>query len=189
MKFRFFRRINHASDRRSFSRSPTKPQRLPVEFRNADYGKDHSVNVFRRERAEQQQQRPEKYGNNRYQYSNLLQWLNSNAAAGAWYSAKHSADAPPTNANVWNNYNEYDAWAGFLAMLDPKFVAELLTTTQTVARNTVTDGGSYETVTSKCSFRPPQKWGLRMKTISQKERFLRYSATTLPASLILRRNA
>ena len=89
------------------------------------------------------------YGNNRYQHSNLLQWLNSNAAAGAWYSAKHSADTPPTNANVWNNYNEYDAWAGFLAMLDPKFVAELLTTTQTVARNTVTDGGSYETVTSK----------------------------------------
>ena len=89
------------------------------------------------------------YGNNRYQHSNILQWLNSNAAAGAWYSAKHSADAPPTNANVWNNYNEYDAWAGFLAMLDPKFVAELLTTTQTVARNTVTDGGSYETVTSK----------------------------------------
>ena len=89
------------------------------------------------------------YGNNRYQHSNILQWLNSNATAGAWYSAKHSADAPPTNANVWNNYNEYDAWAGFLAMLDPKFVAELLTTTQTVARNTVTDGGSYETVTSK----------------------------------------
>ncbi len=89
------------------------------------------------------------YGNNRYQYSNLLQWLNSNAAAGAWYSAQHSADAPPTNANVYQNYNEYDAWAGFLAMLDPKFVAELLTTTLTVARNTVTDGGSYETVTSK----------------------------------------
>ena len=89
------------------------------------------------------------YGNNRYQHSNILQWLNSNATAGAWHSAKHSADAPPTNANVWNNYNEYDAWAGFLAMLDPKFVAELLTTTQTVARNTVTDGGSYETVTSK----------------------------------------
>jgi hypothetical protein len=89
------------------------------------------------------------YGNNRYQHSNILQWLNSNAAAGKWYSAKHSADAPPTNANVWNNYNEYDAWAGFLAMIDPKFVAELLTTTQTVARNTVTDGGSYETVTSK----------------------------------------
>lgn len=89
------------------------------------------------------------YGNNRYLHSNLLQWLNSNAAAGAWYSAQHSADAPPTNANVYSNYNEYDAWAGFLAMIEPKFVAELLDTTQTVVKNTVTDGGSYETVTSK----------------------------------------
>ena len=89
------------------------------------------------------------YGNNRYAHSNILQWLNSNAAAGRWYSAKHGQDAPPTNANVWSNYNEYDAWAGFLAMIDPKFVAELLNTTQTVVKNTVTDGGSYETVTSK----------------------------------------
>lgn len=89
------------------------------------------------------------YGNNRYLYSNLLQWLNSEADAGNWYTAQHSADAPPTNANVWVNYNEYDAWAGFLAMLEPKFVAELLTTTQTVVKNTVADGGSYETVNSK----------------------------------------
>jgi hypothetical protein len=88
------------------------------------------------------------YGNNRHIYSNLLQWLNSNAAAGAWYSAKHSADAPPTNANVWNNYNEYDAWAGFLAMLDPKFVAELMETTLTVVKSS-TDGGSYETFKAK----------------------------------------
>lgn len=88
-------------------------------------------------------------GNNRYLYSNLLQWLNSNAAAGAWYSAQHSADAAPTNANVYGKWNEYDAWAGFFAMLEPKFIAELLDTTQTVVKNTVTDGGSYETVTSK----------------------------------------
>ena len=88
------------------------------------------------------------YGNNRYQYSNILQWLNSNAAAGAWYSAKHGQDAPPTNANVWDNKNEYDAWAGFLAMLDPKFVAELLNTTLTVVKSS-TDGGSYETFAAK----------------------------------------
>ena len=88
------------------------------------------------------------YGNNRHIHSNILQWLNSNATAGNWYSAKHSADAPPTNANVWDNYNEYDAWAGFLAMLDPKFVAELLDTTLTVAKSS-TDGGSYETFTAK----------------------------------------
>ena len=68
------------------------------------------------------------YGNNRYLYSNLLQWLNSNATAGNWYSAQHEADAPPTKPNVKNNYNSYDTWAGFLAMLDPKFVVKLLDT-------------------------------------------------------------
>lgn len=88
------------------------------------------------------------YGNNRHIHSNILQWLNSNATAGKWYSAKHGQDAPPTNANVWDNYNEYDAWAGFLAMLDPKFVAELMETTLTVAKSS-TDGGSYETFTAK----------------------------------------
>ncbi|MBS5438023.1 MAG: hypothetical protein KHX59_09480 [Prevotella sp.] len=88
------------------------------------------------------------YGNNRHIHSNILQWLNSNATAGKWYSAKHGQDAPPTNANVWDNYNEYDAWAGFLAMLDPKFVAELLNTTLTVVKSS-TDGGSYETFTAK----------------------------------------
>lgn len=88
------------------------------------------------------------YGNNRYAYSNLLQWLNSNAAAGNWYSAKHSADQAPTTKNTHVTYNPYTSWAGFLAMLDPKFVAELLNTTQTVVKST-TDGGSYETVTSK----------------------------------------
>ena len=88
------------------------------------------------------------YGNNRHIHSNILQWLNSNATAGNWYSAKHGQDAPPTNANVWDNYNEYDAWAGFLAMLDPKFVAELQETTLTVAKSS-TDGGSYETFVAK----------------------------------------
>lgn len=87
-------------------------------------------------------------GNNRHIYSNLLQWMNSNATAGDWYSAKHSADAPPTNANVWNNYNEYDGWAGFLAMLDSKFVSELLDTMLAVVKSS-TDGGSYETFAAK----------------------------------------
>ena len=88
------------------------------------------------------------YGNNRHIYSNLLQWLNSNAAAGAWYSAKHSADQAPTTKTTHVSYNPYTSWAGFLAMLDPKFVAELLTTTLTVVKAT-TDGGSYETFTAK----------------------------------------
>lgn len=88
------------------------------------------------------------YGNNRHIYSNLLQWLNSNAAAGNWYSAKHSADQAPTTKSTHVTYNPYTSWAGFLAMLDPKFVAELLDTTLTVVKST-TDGGSYETFTAK----------------------------------------
>lgn len=88
------------------------------------------------------------YGNNRYIHSNILQWLNSNAAAGKWYSAKHSVDAPPTTA-ACNGYNGYDTQAGFLAMLDDNFVAALMDTTVTVAKNTVTDGGNYETIASK----------------------------------------
>ena len=37
------------------------------------------------------------YGNNRHIHSNILQWLNSNAAAGKRYSAKHGQDAPPSS--------------------------------------------------------------------------------------------
>ena len=85
-------------------------------------------------------------GNDRYIYSNLQQWLNSNAVAGAWYSPKHSADTPPTNANVWHNYNEYDTWAGFLSMLDSKFVAKLLITTLIVKSSF---NGDYDTFTAK----------------------------------------
>lgn len=88
------------------------------------------------------------YGNNRHIYSNLLQWLNSNAAAGAWYSAKHSADQAPTTKNTHVTYNPCTSWAGFLAMLDPKFVAELMETTLTVVKSS-TDGGSYETFKAK----------------------------------------
>ena len=88
------------------------------------------------------------YGNNRHIHSNLLQWLNSNAAAGAWWSSQNTGDTAPTNANVYQNYNEYDQWAGFLAMLDANFVPLLLDTTLTVVKST-TDGGSYETFTKK----------------------------------------
>lgn len=87
------------------------------------------------------------YGNNNYNYSNLRQWLNSNAGAGAWYSAKHSADSPPNSTNV--SVNAYDTRAGFLAIFDVAFVNALMETTLTVVKNTVTDGGSYETVTDK----------------------------------------
>ena len=80
------------------------------------------------------------YGNNRAAVANLLQWLNSAAGAGQWYSAQHSADAPPNNANVWSNYNEYEAEAGFLNGFEQDFRDALLNDTITVAKSS-TDGG------------------------------------------------
>lgn len=87
------------------------------------------------------------YGNNRYIYSNLFQWLNSDASAGNWYSAKHSADAPPTPINVGFG-NDYNNLAGFINTLDSRFVTQLLETTLTVAKPSL-DGGGYETFMAK----------------------------------------
>ena len=87
------------------------------------------------------------YGNNRYSVSNIDQWLNS--AASAWYSAQHSADAPPTSANCWNSYNPYDSEAGFLANFEADFRNAILDSTIRVAKNTVTDGGGYEDIVRK----------------------------------------
>lgn len=99
------------------------------------------------------------YGNNRWIYSNIRQWLNSAAAAGKWYSAQHSADAAPTNANVWSNYNEYDQQAGFLAGFSANFIAAMLATTRTVGRASV-DGGGTETCTDKVFFATCTEVGL-----------------------------
>lgn len=91
------------------------------------------------------------YGNNRYLYSNILQWLNSDSAS--WYTAKHSADQKPDSANVWQSsgtaINPYDTEAGFLTNFSDKFKAAIQTTTKITAKNTVTDGGGYESVASK----------------------------------------
>lgn len=89
------------------------------------------------------------YGNNRYSQANVDQWLNSAAGAGAWYSARHTYDAPPNNANVWSGYNEYDAQAGFLSFFEANFRNAILDTSIRVVKNTVTDGGSYEDITRK----------------------------------------
>lgn len=91
----------------------------------------------------------QKYGNNRYLYSNLLQWLNSEAAAGQWYSAKHSADQSPNSTDVCNGYNPYADKAGLLNGFSDDFKQQLVTVSKTTAKNTVTDGGGSETVSSK----------------------------------------
>lgn len=87
-----------------------------------------------------------RYGNNRYSLSNLRQWLNK--AGSPWYQAQHGADAAPTNAYVWSNYNEYDDEAGFLTGFSAQMLAAILNTTLTVAKASV-DGGGSETVTDR----------------------------------------
>ena len=87
------------------------------------------------------------YGNNRYSVSNIDKWLNS--ASASWYAAQHSYDAPPNNANVWSNYNEYDTGAGFLSNFEADFRKAILDAVIRVAKNTVTDGGGYEDITRK----------------------------------------
>ena len=99
------------------------------------------------------------YGNNRWIWSNIRRWLNSQAGAGAWYAAQHGQDAPPNNSNVWNNYNEYEAEAGFLAGFSANFIAALLTTNRTVGKAQV-DGGGTETCTDKIFFATSTEVGL-----------------------------
>ena len=89
------------------------------------------------------------YGNNNWQYSNIEQWLNSDASAGNWYSAQHSADAPPSSDNVRNNYNPYDTKPGFLYYWTDEEKSVLQDMTLTLANNTKTDGGGSYTWTGK----------------------------------------
>ena len=77
-------------------------------------------------------------GNNNWQYSNIEQFLNSDQSS--WYSAQHNYDAPPSSANVWNNYNPYDNHKGFLYHWSNEDKALLKDMTLTLANNTVTDG-------------------------------------------------
>lgn len=87
-------------------------------------------------------------GNNRYSVSNIDQWLNSTASAGQWYSPQHTADQSPNSTNVVSQ-NPYDTDAGFLNGFDARFIAAIQDTTIKVARNTVTDGGGFDTLTRK----------------------------------------
>ena len=84
-------------------------------------------------------------GNNNWQYSNIEQWLNSDQSN--WYSAQHSADAPPSSTNV--NFNPYDTKPGFLFYWTDEEKAVLQDMTLTLANNKVTDGGGSYTWTGK----------------------------------------
>ena len=89
------------------------------------------------------------YGNNRYSVSNLDQWLNKDAAGGAWYSAAHSADhSPDTSEGTGGHGTQYATRPGFLNGFTEDEKAAILSTTIRVVKPSV-DGGSYEDVVRK----------------------------------------
>ena len=92
------------------------------------------------------------YGNNRYIYSNIHQWLNATKATG-WYTAQHSADAAP----------DYSSQAGFLSGWSENHIAALDRATLTVSRSS-TDGGGTETFVSRVALMSTTELGLESGT-------------------------
>ena len=79
-------------------------------------------------------------GNPNYKLSNIHQWLNSEASAGKWYTASHSADTPPSSEET-----AYSNRAGFLYNFT---AAERLYLRPTVI-NAQTGTSTSESITTK----------------------------------------
>ena len=89
----------------------------------------------------------QQYGNNRYKYSNIHQYLNTLKGAGRWFSAAHGTDGAPIFENIdftgFDTGNidskagehvmklQYMYEHGFLANLDAEFVGILKTVSKT----------------------------------------------------------
>ena len=88
-------------------------------------------------------------GNNRYSVSNLDQWLNKDAAGGAWYSPAHSADhSPDTTAGTGSYGTQYATRPGFLNGFTDDEKAAILTTTIRVVKPSEA-GIGYEDIARK----------------------------------------
>ena len=92
------------------------------------------------------------YGNNRYIYSNIHQWLNATKATG-WYVAQHSADAAPS----------YSSSPGFLSGWSENHIAALDRATLTTSRANI-DGGGTETFVARVALISTTELGLQSST-------------------------
>lgn len=92
------------------------------------------------------------YGNNRYIYSNIHQWLNATKATG-WYVAQHSADATPA----------YSSSPGFLNGWSENHIAVLDRATLTTSRANI-DGGGTETFVARVALISTTELGLQSAT-------------------------
>lgn len=92
-------------------------------------------------------------GNNRYIWSNLHQWLNSNKPANQWYTSQHGADVPPNYANQ----------NGFLNQWTEKEIKSLELANWTVTKSSV-DGSGSETFRSRVTLASTTELGLESGT-------------------------
>lgn len=92
------------------------------------------------------------YGNNRYIYSNIHQWLNATKVSG-WYTAQHSADAAPS----------YVSSPGFLSGWSENHIAALDRATLTTSRTSI-DGGGTETFVARVALISTAELGLQSST-------------------------
>jgi hypothetical protein len=96
-------------------------------------------------------------GNNRYSLSNIDQWLND--SGDSWWAATHAYDATPNDAGM-SQPTGYNDKQGFESYFTADELAAVLSTTIRIAKNTATDGGSYEDIVRK--FFPPSTTELNL---------------------------
>ena len=99
------------------------------------------------------------YGYNRWSQSAIRQWLNSSAAANSWWTPQNVFDRPPS----------YASRPGYLAGFDAAFVSALGEITHSTVLNTVTDGGTSETVTDKVFLLSRKEVGLGNEIANQND--------------------
>ena len=88
------------------------------------------------------------YGNNRYDVSNIHQWLNSEAGANEWYLPQHSVDQSPDAYDLVTSGTEYTRRPGFLN----NFTADekrLMVKVPIISNLPTVDGGSSVTIYPK----------------------------------------
>lgn len=90
------------------------------------------------------------YGNNKYSVSNIDQYLNDTGLS--WWTASHAYDTTPNDAGM-SQPTGYADKKGFKSNFTTEELSAVLDTTIRIAKNTVTDGGSYEDIVRK--FFPP----------------------------------
>lgn len=91
------------------------------------------------------------YGNNRYRFSNIRQWLGSDKPSVAWFTKQHNVDTPPELKGLLWPYSTGDDYInepGFLCNFSSQMKNALIDTTLTTTL-TILDGGGTEQVTDK----------------------------------------